>query len=298
MGTPNFAIPCLKKITEKHEVTAIVTQPDKPKGRGHKMLPPPVKVFAEEQGIDVLQPLKLKDGSFLKELETYHPEVIIVVAYGKILPSYILQFPKYGCINLHASLLPKYRGAAPIQWAVINGEKESGVCTMKMEEGLDTGDVYEVAKTDIGAEETAGELHDKLSLIGADLMISTLEKLSDLKATPQDDSKFTYAPMITKETAKIQWDQDACKVVSLIHGMNPAPKAHTMYNEESIKVLRASISNGTGEPGQILGFVKDKGLEIGCGNGSVYLKEILPPGGKIMKIEDYLRGHKLEGFFV
>jgi methionyl-tRNA formyltransferase len=297
MGTPDFAIPCLKRLVENHEVAAVVTQPDKPRGRGKKMLPPPVKEYALKQGIDVLQPDTLKDGSFLDKLQEYKPEVIVVAAYGKILPKYVLDYPQYGCINLHASLLPKYRGAAPIQWAIINGEKESGVCTMKMEEGLDTGGIYESKRTDIAIGETAGELHDRLSEIGADLIISTLEKLPDIMPTPQDDSKATYAPMITKEMAKIRWDEDNQRIVSLIHGLNPAPKAYAIYNGEQIKILRASVGNGKGKPGQIIGAVKDKGLEVGCKNGSIFITQLQRSGGRIMNVEDYLRGHKLEGFF-
>jgi len=212
MGTPEFAVPCLEAlINSNHQVVGAVTQPDKPAGRGHKLTPPPVKVCAEEHNIKVFQPETLKDFAFKAELTELAPDLIIVVAYGKILPEYILQFPKHGCINMHASLLPKYRGAGPIQWVVINGEKKTGITSMLMEKGLDTGDMLLKCETEIGEYETADQLHDRLMVMGADLMIETIKQLEkgELKPEKQNDAESCYAPMISKETAKIDWSKSA-----------------------------------------------------------------------------------------
>ncbi|MDD4689646.1 MAG: methionyl-tRNA formyltransferase [Eubacteriales bacterium] len=298
MGTPQFAVPCLEKLIDTHEVTGVVTQPDRPKGRGHKMLPPPVKQFALEKGIPVYQPETFKDMAFMPVLEEHNPDVIVVVAYGRILPSYVLEYPKYGCVNVHGSLLPKYRGAAPIQWAVINGEEKSGVCTMRMEKGLDTGGVYEVYETPLEPYETAGHLFDRLSLAGAQLIASTLEKIDTLQATPQNDELSSYAPMLTKELARIDWSKSAVEIVNLIHGMNPAPVAHTSLGGNPLKIYTAQIGEGKSlKPGEIGQIVKKKGLEVGCGDGSVIIRDVQPAGKKPMNIEDYLRGHEMKGYF-
>lgn len=298
MGTPDFAVPCLEKLIQNHEVVAVVTQPDRPKGRGHKMLPPPVKVLAEENNIPVYQPETFKDKAFMPVLEQYQPDVIAVVAYGRILPEYVINFPKHGCVNVHGSLLPKYRGAAPVQWAVINGEEKSGACTMRMEKELDTGPVYEVYETALEEYETAGHLFDRLAVAGADLLLSTLSKIDTLEPVAQDDEKSSYASMLTKELAKIDWNKSPREIVNLIHGMNPAPVAHTSYEGEPLKVYTAQLWDNTSlKPGQIGSVIKKVGLEVGCGGGSVILKEVQPAGKKRMNIEDYLRGHEMKGNF-
>ena len=243
MGTPDFAVPCLESIikSENNNVIGVVTQPDKPKGRGHKLQPTPVKAKAVEYNIPVFQPETLKNRSFEDELKQLNPDIIVVVAYGQILPEYILNFPKFGCINVHASLLPKYRGAAPIQWSVINGDTTTGVTTMYMAKSLDTGDMIQKAEIQIGDEETAGELHDRLSLIGADLIVETIKKLSEGKAirVPQNDSLSSYAPMLNKETGHIDWNKNSSDIINLIRGTNPWPGAFTSYKSEIMKIYKA-----------------------------------------------------------
>lgn len=298
MGTPDFAVPSLEKLIEEHKVCAVVSQPDRPRGRGHKLMPPPVKEAALKYDIPVYQPDTFKDKAFMPVLEKHKPDVIVVVAYGRILPSYVLDFPKYGCVNLHGSLLPKYRGAAPVQWAVINGEKKSGVCTMRMEKGLDTGAVYEVYETDIEKYETAGHLFDRLAIAGAQLLLSTLSKIDELTPIPQDDSLSCYAPMITKEDARINWHKTSTEIINLIHGMNPAPAAHTSYAGAPLKIYTAEHGESTRlNPGEIGSVIRKKGLEVGCLGGSIIIKEVQPAGKKRMNAEDYLRGHEMKGYF-
>lgn len=298
MGTPEFAVPCLEALVNSgYSVVGAVTQPDKPAGRGHKLTPPPVKVCAEEHGIKVFQPEALKDFAFKTELDELMPDLIIVVAYGKILPEYILQFPKYGCINIHASLLPKYRGAGPIQWSVINGEKKTGITSMMMEKGLDTGDMLLKCETEIGEYETADRLHDRLMVMGADLMIETIKQLEkgELKPEKQNDAESSYAPMISKETAKIDWTKSAREIICLICGMNSWPVAHTLYMGEVMKIYMA----GMGKPsksdcGQIIS-ADDKGIEVVCGDGNtIIITDVQFKGSKQMKVRDWLNGHKIE----
>ena len=276
MGTPDFAVPCLESIikSENNNVIGVVTQPDKPKGRGHKLQPTPVKAKAVEYNIPVFQPETLKNRSFEDELKQLNPDIIVVVAYGQILPEYILNFPKFGCINVHASLLPKYRGAAPIQWSVINGDTTTGVTTMYMAKSLDTGDMIQKAEIQIGDEETAGELHDRLSLIGADLIVETIKKLSEGKAirVPQNDSLSSYAPMLNKETGHIDWNKNSSDIINLIRGTNPWPGAFTSYKSEIMKIYKAykGNTNTVGKPGEIIG-IKNKKIEVCCGNSSSIL---------------------------
>ena len=298
MGTPEFAVPCLRALIESSDnVCGVVTQPDKPAGRGHRLTPPPVKILAEEHGIPVFQPETLKDFAFSEHLEKLNPELIIVVAYGKILPEYILNFPKYGCINMHASLLPKYRGAGPIQWSVLNGEEKTGVTSMLMEKGLDTGDMLLKCETKIGEYETASELHDRLMVMGADLLIETIEALKNGTLIPekQDDNLSCYAPMISKEMAKIDWSKPAREVINLICGMNSWPVAHTDYLGEFMKVYRAVIGNtAKGECGKIVS-ADSKGLEVICGDGkTIIIDEIQFKGSKAMRVKDYLNGHEIK----
>lgn len=297
MGTPDFAVPCLDiLIKEGHEVCGVVTQPDKPKGRGHKLVPPPVKQYAEEKGIFVYQPQSLRNNELLPLLNELKPQLIIVVAYGKILPEYILNFPEYGCVNVHASLLPKYRGAAPIQRCIIDGETETGVTTMYMEKGLDTGDMIYKAVTQIGEDETYGELHDKLSAMGAQLLAKTVVSLEngDAPREKQDDSKSCYAEMIYKETGHIDWQKSAKEVLNLIRGTYPFPGSFTLYGEDVLKILHAKIGNKTDRK---CGSIKitDKMLEIACGDGmSIFVDEIQFKGGKRMSVESYLNGHSID----
>lgn len=297
MGTPDFAVPCLEVlINSKHEVVGAVTQPDKPVGRGHKLTPPPVKKCAVEKGIDVFQPETLKNFAFREELERLAPELIIVVAYGKILPEYILNYPKYGCINIHASLLPKYRGAGPIQWSVVNGEKKTGITSMLMEKGLDTGDMLLKCETEIGEYETADELHDRLMVMGAELLEKTVECVENgtLKPEKQNDDEATYAPMISKETAKIDWSKPSKEIICLICGMNSWPVAHTVYEEEPLKIYRVTAGKAAkGKAGEIL-CADENGIEILCGDGcTVVATEVQFSGSKRMKVRDYLNGHKI-----
>lgn len=298
MGTPDFAVPCLQKlIDEGHDVCGVVTQPDKPQGRGHKLTPPPVKVLALENNIEVFQPETLKNFGFQNSLERLNPEMIVVVAYGKILPEYILSYPKYGCVNIHASLLPLYRGAGPIQWSVINGEEKTGVTSMLMEKGLDTGDMLLKAETEIGEYETAGELHDRLMIMGAEVLRETVDKAEKglLSPTKQCDEESSYAPMLSKETAKIDWSRNARVVSKFICGMNPWPVAHTLYKGETLKIYQAVVlERSKGKSGQIVS-VGDKGIEIACGDGSgILATEVQFAGSKRMKVRDYLNGHTID----
>ncbi len=298
MGTPEFAVPCLKTLIEsKHEVCGVVTQPDKPVGRGHKLTPPPVKVAAESANIKVFQPESLRDFAFEDELSTLDPDIIIVVAYGKILPEYILNYPEYGCVNVHASLLPKYRGAGPIQWSVINGEKKTGITTMMMEKGLDTGDMLLKCETEIGEYETADQLHDRLMVMGADLLSETLCRIENgtIKPEKQNDDESTYAPMISKDMAKIDWNKPAREIISLICGMNSWPVAHTTYMGETMKIYEAIMGGERkGTSGQILA-ADENGIEVLCGDGkSVLVTKVQFKGSKAMPVRDWLNGHKID----
>ena len=240
MGTPDFAVPCLDiLVSNGFDVCGAVTQPDKPKGRGHKLTPPPVKEYAISKNIPVYQPQTLKDGEFEKVLDELKPQLIAVVAYGKILPEYILDFPEYGCVNVHGSVLPKYRGAAPIQWAIINGDKTTGVTTQYMKMGVDTGDIIFTDETEILPDETYGELYTRLSQSGAELLLKTVNAIKDGTAprTEQDESEATHAPMLTKETGHIDWTKSADEVLSLIRGTNPWPMSYAMYGDEMMKVF-------------------------------------------------------------
>ncbi|MBR0349797.1 MAG: methionyl-tRNA formyltransferase [Clostridia bacterium] len=297
MGTPEFAVPCLERlISDGHNVKGVFTQPDKPKGRGHKMQFPPVKECAVEAGIPVYQPLKMKDGEAISILESLKPELIIVVAYGKILPKEILDYPKYGCINMHASILPRYRGAAPIQWSVLNGEKISGVTAMKMDVGLDTGDMLLTKTVEIGENETAGELHDKLSVLGADVMSETIDLLlkGELKPEKQDDSESNYAPMLSKDLCPIDWNESAQKVHNKVRGLSPWPVATAKLGEKTIKIHKTAVSgkcNATS--GEVV--VSDKKLIVACGEStSVEIIVLQTEGKKAMNASDFLRGNPIE----
>lgn len=255
MGTPDFAVPTLQALLDSpHQVVGVFSQPDRPKGRGYKLMPPPVKELALAHGVPVYQPVKMRDGTALAILKQLRPDVIVVAAYGRLLPKEILELPAYGCINVHASLLPRYRGAGPVQWSVINGEKATGVTTMFMGEGLDTGDILEQVQTPIGPEETAGELMGRLAEIGAQLLLHTLELLESGKAvrTIQDESLATYAPMLQKSDGALDFSQSAQKLYDRIRGVSPWPSAYAYLDGKRLKIHKAApLSDQAGEPGVI-----------------------------------------------
>jgi len=296
MGTPDFAVPSLKALIDsKYNVVGVVCQPDRPSGRGRKLTSPPVKILAEAESIPVLQPEKIRTDEFLDEIKFYNPDLICVTAYGKIIPPNILEHPKYGCVNVHASLLPKYRGAAPINWAIINGEKNTGITTMLMDEGMDTGDILLKKEIEIGEDDTSIELSEKLSAIGALLLIETIEKSQNDEIRPlkQKDSEATYAPIIKKEVGKIDWNKSADSIRDLVRGTQPWPGAFTSYNGKNLKIFKASVNSLRGDPGKVL--VSDGGkLVIGTGQNSLDISELQIEGGKRLKVTDFLRGNNLE----
>ena len=295
MGTPDFAVPCLARLVEISDVVAVVTQPDRPKGRGQKLLPPPVKVFAQEHGIAVYQPVRVKATDFVDVLRGLAPDLIVVVAFGQILSKEILSLPPLGCINVHASLLPRYRGAAPMQWAIVRGEKETGVTTMFMDEGLDTGDMLMRETLPITQAMTAAELHDAMMKLGADVLERTLFSLSEgtLKRTPQDDALSTYAPLLDKKVGRIDWKKSAQEIHDLVRGLNSWPGAYTMLEGQKFKIWRTRLAEGTAEPGEIVSVTK-QGLLVGTGEGMLEILELQAPSKKKMAAGDYVRGHGLQ----
>ncbi len=296
MGTPDFAVPTLDQIIKDgHEVVAVVTQPDRSKNRGMKLDFSPVKECAISHNINVLQPEKLrKNNEFLEKYKELNPDVTVVVAYGQILPKTVLEIPKYGCINVHGSLLPNYRGAAPIQWAVINGEKTTGITTMYMDTGLDTGDMILKSEVEIGKEETAGELYERLSVIGASLLSDTLKLVEEGKAPREKQpEEFTYAPMLTKELGNIDWNKTSAQIDSLVRGVNPWPGAFTEINGKKFKVHKVKSVDWRGVPGSVIKADPKEGLIIATGDGALELVEIQPENKKRMFAKDYLRGNKI-----
>lgn len=298
MGTPEFSVGTLKALAEAgHEVVLAVTQPDKPKGRGGRMQYPPVKEMALEHGIPVFQPKKIRAPECVEELRKYEADIMVVIAFGQILPKEILEMTPYGCVNVHASLLPKYRGAAPIQWAVINGEKVTGVTTMQMDEGLDTGDMLLKEEVILDEEETGGSLHDKLAEAGARLCVRTLKALEDGSAVreKQGESPTEYARMLTKELGSIDWTQDALSIERLVRGLNPWPSAYTDWNGKVMKIWEAKVMEGeTGKaPGTIVKIEKD-GFLVQAGAGLLKILELQIPGKKRMKADAFLRGYQVE----
>ena len=297
MGTPDFAVSTLESLVKGgHEVIAAVTQPDKPKGRGKAVQYTPVKEKALEYEIPVYQPVKARDPEFVELLKGMNPDVIVVVAFGQLLPKAILDIPKYGCVNVHASLLPKYRGAAPIQWAVIDGEEVSGVTTMLMDEGLDTGDMLEKAEIVLDEKETGGSLFDKLSALGGELILSTLEKMENgtITRTPQGDSTTSYAKMLKKTMGEIDWHMEAVKIERLIRGLNPCPSAYTSLKGKTVKIWSADVVAGesTGNPGRVT-VTKDK-LLVECGENFLSITELQLEGKKRMETAAFLRGFTVE----
>ena len=297
MGTPEFAVPTLEALIQEHEVIAVYTQPDKPKGRGKAMAYPPVKEKALEHDIPVYQPAKVRVPEVVAEIEAMNPDAIVVVAFGQILPESILNIPKYGCINVHASLLPKYRGAAPMQWAIIDGEKETGITTMYMAKGLDTGDMILKETTPIGPKETGETLHDRMSVMGGPLIIETLKQIEAGTAprTPQDDSLSCYAHMLDKELGCIKWDKDAASIERLIRGLNSWPSAYTFWNEKTLKIWDSEVVEYTG--GQECGTViaKDKqSFTVKCGENALKILEVQLQGKKRMATQAFLVGNQVE----
>ena len=309
MGTPDFAVPALSNLIKEHDVIAVVTQPDKPKGRGKAMAFPPVKEKALEHGIPVYQPAKVREEAFVDLLRALEPDVIVVAAFGQILPEEILSIPGYGCINIHASLLPKYRGAAPIQWAVIHGEKESGVTTMFMAKGLDTGDMIDRAVVVLDPKETGESLHDKLALAGADLILKTLSGLSQGSAVriPQNDAESTYAPMLTRQTGCIDWSKSAVDIERLIRGLNSWPSAYTFLSGKTLKIWDADVTHhlpetkeelgqpckGQEEPGKVL-LVTKKHVFVQTGENILKINEVQLQGKKRMPVASFLLGYPLK----
>ncbi|MBQ7718914.1 MAG: methionyl-tRNA formyltransferase [Clostridia bacterium] len=293
MGTGAFAEVSLKALIDAgRNVVAVVSQPNKPKNRGMKIIPTPVAVVADENNIDLYAPKTLKDGALLPVLEEKQPDLIVVVAYGKLLPKYVLEFPKYGCINIHGSLLPKYRGAAPIQWSIINGEKITGVTSMYLAEGMDTGDMILKREMPIAPDDTYGTLHDKLAVLGGELLIETVELIENgkVKAEKQDESLATYAPMLSKSMGGIDWSKTAEEIVNQVRGMNPWPCAYSENKGKRFKVYSASVTPNCGTAGEVL--LCDGQLIVAAGEGSVQISELQPDNKKRMKTEDFLRGNK------
>lgn len=292
MGTPDFAVPCLQAlIDDNNDVCAVFTQPDKPKGRKYILTPPPVKELALKHHLPVYQPITLKDGSALKILQDLNPELILVVAYGKILPKEIIELPQYGCINIHASLLPKYRGASPIQQAILHGEKTTGVTAMYMDIGLDTGDMLLKTEVDIDENETADELHDRLSTEGAKLIVEVVHAAAEgtLVRTPQNDAMSTYAPLLTREMSAIDFTKSAVEIHNQVRGLNSWPSAVTTLEGKKLKIHRTRLAKGEGQPGTILSL---NPFVVACGSGAIEITELQPEGKKKMTAQDYLRGHK------
>ena len=309
MGTPDFAEESLKAIYEAgHEIIGVVTNPDRPKGRGMKMLPSPVKEFAMEKNLKIFQPEKVKNNEeFINELKVLKPDVICVVAYGKILPKEILDIPPYGCINVHASLLPKYRGAAPVQWAVLNGDKTTGVTTMYMDIGMDTGDMILKQEVEIGEDETTGELWDRLKEIGGKLLVETLKQIEKGTAPREKQGEdFTVAPMLSKDMAKIDWNKKTAEEIkNLVRGLNPIMGAYTFLNDKKIKFWKVAVAGKNEIYAENMDFLRNgtvivsdprDGIFIKCKDGILKVLEIQGENAKSMKIQDYLRGNPIEEF--
>ncbi len=297
MGTPDFAVPCLERlISDGHTISGVFTKVDRPKGRGNILTPPPVKVKALENNIDVYQPITLSDEKVISVISQLKPEIIVVTAYGKILNKQILNLPVYGCINIHASLLPKYRGAAPIQLAIINGESETGITSMHMDEGLDTGDMLIVEKTTIGKDETSGELFDRLSKIGACVLSKTIDGIINQTIHPvkQNNSLSSYAPMIKKSLCRIDWQQPSNKIHNLIRGLSPFLSATTTLNDKTVKILASLLcDSGKGIAGEV---IENKGrLLIACGNNTaIELKVLQLEGKRALPAKEFLLGNKID----
>ena len=297
MGTPEFSVPCLRALAEKTEIVGVITQPDKPRGRGQKQVPPPVKLFALEQGFKIYQPARIKDEEFVSVLQELRPDLMIVVAFGQILSQQILDIPKYGCINVHASLLPQYRGAAPIQRCILAGEQITGVTTMFMDAGLDTGDMLLKRTIPVSENMTLEELHDALMEMGSDVLIETLEQLSDgtLQRVVQKDEESSYAPMISKETGHIDWNRSAREIHNLVRGLDSWPGAYTFLKGEKYKIWKTCLADMESEkPAGTIVQANKLGLFVVTGCGCIEILELQAPSKKRMKAKDYLMGNGME----
>ena len=296
MGTPDIAATCLKKVLgDGFDVVGVWTQPDRPKGRGMKLVASPVKELALANNIPVFQPENFRADEDVQALRDLNPDVVAVVAYGRILPQRVLDIPTKGCVNIHASILPEYRGSAPYQWAVLDGKKETGVTAQHMVREMDAGDIIDVAKTPIGENETAGELLDRLAVLGADLLSRTLTAFAEgtVTRTPQDPAGISFAPMLDKSMCPIDWNKTAQQVHDQVRGLHPWPIATMELKGKKFKVHATRIVEGSGQPGEILGLTKT-GLRIACGEGAVEVISLQAEGGKRMAAPDYFRGHPLE----
>ncbi|MCG3116664.1 MAG: methionyl-tRNA formyltransferase [Candidatus Manganitrophus sp. SA1] len=299
MGTPDFALPTFEALAESEEIIAVVTQPDRPKGRGEILTPPPIKIAALKRSIPVLQPERIrKDPAFIQHLSQLAPDVIIVVAFGQILPESVLKIPRFGCINVHASLLPKYRGAAPIQWAIIRGERETGVTTMQMDPGMDTGPILLRRSVPIEPDDTAATLSPRLAKIGASVLIETLSILKEGKLSPitQDHSQATLAPLLKKEDGLIRWEENAEAISHRARGVDPWPGMTTFYQGKRWKITKLQIGSREGEwgqPGEII-RLSEKGLEVAAGMGYILINELQPEGGRRMTAQEYAAGHPIQ----
>ena len=296
MGTPQFACPTLQMLIERGEnIVAAVTQPDRPKGRGQQLQQPPVKELALRHGIPVIQPVKVRAAEAVEEIRNLDPELIIVVAFGQILPKALLDIPRFGCINIHASLLPRYRGAAPLNWCIINGETETGITTMMMDVGLDTGDMLLKRTTAITPEDDAASLHDRLSALGAETMAETLDLLREGRLSPekQDDSLSCYAPLLKKELGEINWNSTTASIMNLVRGVTPWPGAATKIAGRVVKIHKVSAGFGSGTPGEILQAGKE-GIETATADGSIIIEELQLEGKKRLKAAEFLAGCRLE----
>lgn len=298
MGTPDFSVPTLEALVKAgHDVVGVVTQPDNPKGRGKAVLMTPVKEKAVELSIPVYQPVKARDESFIETLRELRPDVCVVIAFGQILPKAVLDIPKYGCVNIHASLLPKYRGAAPLQWVVLNGEKETGITTMMMDVGMDTGDMLEKAVVPMDDKETYGSIHDKLCVLGGELILSTLKKIEDgtIVRTPQKDEEATYTKKIVKSMGDIDWTMEAAVIERWIRGLNPWPSAYTSWKGKTLKIWDADVVNEEypGSCGEVIAVEKDSIL-MKTGKGALALKSLQLEGKKRMDTDAFLRGYQIE----
>ncbi|MCX7635615.1 MAG: methionyl-tRNA formyltransferase [Syntrophales bacterium] len=298
MGTPEFAVPSLKALVRGgYHVQAVVTQPDRPQGRGRRLLPPPVKEAAELYGLPVLQPERVRDPAFLATFRDLRPHLVVVAAFGQILPRELLVLPPLGCINVHPSLLPKYRGAAPINWTLIRGEQRTGVTIMAMDEGVDTGDILLQRETPIAIGENYDSLHERLSLMGAEMLVETVAALASGTAvrTPQDHNQATYAPRIKKEDTRIVWSKAAADIVCLIRGLSSQPGAFTLLEGRILKILAAAVEEGgpVVEPG-VVGAVSRDAFAVAATDGWVSVREVQPEGKKRMSAADFLRGYRLQ----
>jgi methionyl-tRNA formyltransferase len=295
MGSPEFAVPTLLALHANFQVAGVFTQPDKPKGRGRKPVPTAVKTAALKLELPVAEPNDLSSPKNLALLKDWNPDVIVVAAYGKILPEQVLNLPRMGCVNLHASLLPRHRGASPISGAILAGDKFTGVCTILMDKGMDTGDVLLQRKVPIEKDDTAGSLHDKLLEPGANLVVQTLEEMSagTIRPIPQDNSRATYTRPLSKQDGRLIWDQEAEYLSRVVRAMDPWPGAYFVSAGENVKVWKAAPANGDGLPGRIVA-VRQDGIAVGTGNGLLILREIQAPGKKRMAASDFARGRRLK----